>query len=155
MRLHILLSMASWAASHGGYNSHPAHCSKHRRWPLGRMCAWRTQFRVVAQVLNVDEQRRIAEGALPLSPGATLKWLAVTDAHAPATKDSAGVFRSWAASFGGSWVPVLHEDACDGECAWPVGVAAGELHYVPCDAASGPEVRHNSYPRLDIEQPRE
>jgi hypothetical protein len=93
------------------------------------------------QVLNVEEQRKVTQGALPLSQGASLSWLAVSDGGAPVTKDSKGMLRMWTAAFGGSWVPVLNEEACDDDIVWPVGVENGELHFVPCNAGACPEVQ--------------
>jgi hypothetical protein len=93
------------------------------------------------QDVNVEEQRMIAQAALPLSPGASMVWLGLSESGAPVMKDSKGVLRMWAAAFGGSWVPVLNEEACDDDVVWPVGIAHGELHYVPCDAGSCPEVK--------------
>lgn len=94
------------------------------------------------QTLNVEEQKEVARAALPLSPGATLKWLSVTDTCTPATMDSAGVLRVWCASFGGSWLPAMDKTSCEQEeTVWPLGVADGELRYIPCELGAAPEVR--------------
>ena len=94
------------------------------------------------QTLNVEEQKQVARAALPLSPGATLKWLSVTDTCTPATMDSAGVLRIWCASFGGSWLPAMDKTSCEQEeTVWPLGIADGELRYIPCELGAAPEVR--------------
>lgn len=88
----------------------------------------------------MDEQKQLASGSVGLSPGATLKWLAVSDSCAPVTLDSAGVLRLWSAAFGGSWLPVATHDSLPDEHFWPLGIMHGELRYTACAAGTEPEV---------------
>jgi hypothetical protein len=83
----------------------------------------------------------VAEAALPLTPGAILRWLSLTDCFTPVTLDSAGVLRIWSAAYGGSWTPALDKQSSGEENFWPVAVAGGALRYVACGAGSYPEVR--------------
>jgi hypothetical protein len=73
-----------------------------------------------------------------------LRWLSVTDTFTPATLDSAGVLRVWCASFGGAWGPALDRDSCEDQALWPLGIAEGELRYIPCEPGCTPEVRRHS-----------
>lgn len=90
----------------------------------------------------MDERRAVSRGPLPLSPKATLKWLALAgDSLTPVTMDSSSVVRSWSPAFGGAWArtaPVAEGGAAAG--VWPTGVSGGELHYVQCDAGESPQV---------------
>lgn len=90
----------------------------------------------------MDERRAVSRGPLPLSPKATLKWLALAgDTLTPVTMDSSSVVRAWSPAFGGAWsrsALVAEGDAASG--VWPTGVSGGELHYVQCDAGEWPQV---------------
>jgi Minichromosome loss protein, Mcl1, middle region len=92
-------------------------------------------------VLDIDAQSEVLRGPLPLSRGATLRWLALCPSDgAPVALDSAGVLRGWSAAFGGSWMPLL--DAVEeANALWPVGVDACELRYFEVAPGGHPEVR--------------
>ena len=113
----------------------------HLLQPLEDMCRV-AHCHACMQVLNISERRAVARGPLPLSPKAILKWLSfASDTLTPVTLDSAGVLRAWVPSFGGSWARVFQCDECSpGMHAWPVGVSAGELHYVECEIGEWPQV---------------
>jgi hypothetical protein len=98
------------------------------------------------QVLNISERRAVARGPLPLSPKASLKWLQLAaDTLTPVALDSQGALRAWVPSFGGHWTRVFQCDDCKpGMHAWPVGVSAGELHYIECEIGECPQVRSSS-----------
>lgn len=89
------------------------------------------------------DRRAVARGPLPLSPKATLTWLAFADdTLTPVAMDSANVLRGWVPSFGGSWTRVFHaNDDCPGMGVWPAGISAGELHFVECEPGECPQVR--------------
>ena len=73
---------------------------------------------------------------LPLSPGATLAWLAFCDDGRVASLDSSGVLRLRGADAASPWTPAFDARTSpgtpDGATVWPVGVAGGKLHAVVC-----------------------
>eukprot|EP00898_Chlorokybus_atmophyticus_P008326 jgi/Chlat1/8495/Chrsp80S07934 len=101
----------------------------------------------VYSVGTEGEQAKVAGGALPLSPAATLTWLGFSESGALATSDSKGVLRVHSPQYDGCWVPVFSSAADrqnESESHWVVGVSDTEVVCVVC---KGPSAHPSVHPR--------
>lgn len=103
------------------------------------------------QVYDMEQQTRTCTGALPLSAGASLTWLAFADSMSPVSMDSQNVLHIYSHAFGGIWVPAFERDATDvdHQSLWPVSVEKGSFCFIACEAAQYPQVRTHS-PSISI-----
>lgn len=91
----------------------------------------------------MEQQTRTCTGALPLSAGASLTWLAFADSMTPVSMDSQNVLHIYSHAFGGTWVPAFERDATEvnHQSLWPVSVEKGSFCFIACETAQYPQVR--------------
>mmetsp|Transcript_22423 Transcript_22423/g.40442 ORF Transcript_22423/g.40442 Transcript_22423/m.40442 type:complete len:864 (-) Transcript_22423:16-2607(-) len=88
---------------------------------------------------GVSNKERLASGWLPLSPGASLRWIGFSAEAQPLALDTAGVLRTMAFTGGndaclsmapGTWLPVAELEG-NGALLWPVRAEAGAILCAP------------------------
>jgi hypothetical protein len=109
----------------------PTWCRKlqnHRPQPYSNSCSTPPHhpFPIPSSVYDMRRNVQQYSGRLPLSPGATLAWLAFSAEGALAALDSAGRMALRTQEFGGAWAPVWDAASVDGGASgcgwWPVAL---------------------------------
>ena len=93
---------------------------------------------------------RMAAAPVPLSEGATLRWLGFSESGVLSSVDSAGLVRSCLRSYNFEWVPVLDTNTIKkskSEHHWVVGLTDKDLLAVLCKADDPAEAYPATLPR--------
>lgn len=119
------------------------------------------------RLLQVNDRMEWSAGRLPLSPGARLRWVGLSEDFAPVAVDSCGIVRallgtgtgSWGPNGGrsGEWMPVLSLAEEEGKLGplWTVSAGKGELRVAEVGADAQEPVPRPGEDPSSTEEPEE